>query len=85
MIEVADRIAAKDSEFKDFLLDVLKVGAPVFGRSDDFGSVNLRCKCERHKNTTIEKVNVLATVECDCGQVFYRQKSTNVQKRTDLP
>ncbi len=31
MIMVADRIAAKDSEFKDFLLDVLKVGVPVLG------------------------------------------------------
>lgn len=41
MILVADRIAAKDSEFKDFLLGVLKVGAPVLGSALLLGALIL--------------------------------------------
>lgn len=31
MIMIADKISAKDSEFKEFLLNTLKIGAPIIG------------------------------------------------------
>ena len=31
MVMIADKISAKDSEFKEFLLNTLKIGAPIIG------------------------------------------------------
>lgn len=55
MIEVADRIAAKDSELKEFLLDVLKVGAPVLGGVMLLGAVILGVNVKGTKIPQLKK------------------------------
>ena len=55
MIMVADRIAAKDSEFKDFLLDVLKVGAPVLGGALLLGALILGVNVKGTKIPQLKK------------------------------
>lgn len=55
MILVADRISAKDSEYKEFLLKVLKVGVPVIGGAILLGAAILGVNTRKTKIPTLKK------------------------------
>lgn len=55
MILVADKIAAKDSEFKEFLIGVLKTAAPVVGGALMLGAVILGVNTKGTKIPTLKK------------------------------
>ncbi len=55
MIMVADRISAKDSEFKDFLLNTLKIGAPIIGGALILGAAILGVNARGTKIPKLKK------------------------------
>ena len=55
MILIADRISAKDSEYKEFLLDALKIGVPVLGGALLLGAAILGVNTRGTKIPTLKK------------------------------
>ena len=55
MILIADKIAAKDSEFKEFLINVLKTAAPVVGGALMLGAVILGVNTKGTKIPSLKK------------------------------
>lgn len=55
MIMIADRISAKDSEFKEFLLNTLKIGAPIIGGALVLGAAILGVNARGTKIPKLKK------------------------------
>ena len=55
MIMIADRISAKDSEFKEFLLNTLKIGVPIIGGALILGAAILGVNARGTKIPKLKK------------------------------